>query len=177
VLPLSIDLAPSNGEHRHQRHVAGAATRGRAVNAESPDDVRCTKARMQVAARHGTARVCPTVHNTRPQKTHERTTQFFRSVLGGRVVVVCSRGVRTLDWPLMTAIFANPHQQRGCALIGPFRLHGSERATPWTYRRRVPRLVRHRNCGILHRGTGAYFFGGLSRESDCWSATVQTWLQ
>jgi hypothetical protein len=81
MLPLSIDLAPTQWRAPDTNgHVAGAATRGRAVNAERPDDVRCLEARVQVAARHGTACVCPAVHNNRPQKTHERTTQFFRSI-------------------------------------------------------------------------------------------------
>jgi hypothetical protein len=83
MLPLSIDLAPTQWRAPDTNgHVAGAATRGRAVNAESPDGVRCPEAMVQVAARHGTARVCPAVHNTLAQKTRERTTQFFRSVLG-----------------------------------------------------------------------------------------------
>jgi hypothetical protein len=48
------------------------------VNAEH--DARCPEARVQVGARHGTARVCPALHNTRSQKTYERTTQFFGSL-------------------------------------------------------------------------------------------------
>jgi hypothetical protein len=61
-------------------HLAGAATRGRAVNAESPDDARCPEAREQIGARHGIARVCLAVHSTVAQKTAARTTQFFRSL-------------------------------------------------------------------------------------------------
>jgi hypothetical protein len=40
------------------------------------------KRRVQVGARHGIARLCPAVHNMLPEKTYQRTTQFFRSVLG-----------------------------------------------------------------------------------------------
>jgi hypothetical protein len=87
-LPLSIDLPPTQWRAPDtNRHVARAATRRRAVNAESPDDVRCPEARVQVGARHGIACVCPTVHNTFAQKTRERTTQFFRSVRGDTLAI------------------------------------------------------------------------------------------
>jgi hypothetical protein len=122
---------------------------------------------VQGGARHVLARVCPAVHNTLAQKTHERTTQFVRSVWlsgtsrwSGRDCL-CSGGGRLFDGPALVASSAHPQQHRRRAFVGPFQFHGANGTTFRTNRWRVSALVGHQQ-------TEFYW----SRDARCVTSTL-----
>lgn len=127
----------------HQRHVAGAATRGRAVmNAESPDG--CPMPGHEGASRRASRyrMRLPSGAQHPPSENSRADESILQISPGGRVVAVCSRDVRTLERPSMVASSAHPREHRRRAFVGRFQLHRAYRTTLRADRcSRVSRLV------------------------------------